>query len=291
MDRRTTPFNGRVAHVSLEGKVAAERFVEGAPAVANRATVDLFAAEQRTGAMDRQLLLGEAVRVIEDRNGSAFVFSDKDGYCGWVSACQLAPIGAFAASHAVSARQTHAYLKPDFKQTQRSLGLPMGARVHVIEQNGRWVRVGMPGSGVGEQGDLERYVPAAHLRPLTQPESDPVAVAERLLDTPYLWGGNSSFGIDCSGLVQIGCTLCGIPCPGDSDMQERALGETLPPDTPPKRGDLMFWKGHVAWIVDAETLLHANVHHMAVAYEPIAQAVDRIRAQGDGEVTRHARLT
>jgi cell wall-associated NlpC family hydrolase len=132
-------------------------------------------------------------------------------------------------------------------------------------------------------------VPKPHLRPISHPFRDPVTVAQLFFGTPYLWGGNSAFGIDCSGLVQAALLACGIACPGDSDLQA-ALGNTVPDDAPMLRGDLIFWKGHVAMVVDDQTLIHANAHHMAVAYEPIDAAIARIKAQGGGTVTGRRRL-
>jgi cell wall-associated NlpC family hydrolase len=136
------------------------------------------------------------------------------------------------------------------------------------------------------------HVPNRHLAPLDVTEADVVAVAERFLGVPYLWGGKTSLGLDCSGLVQVALTACGIPCPRDSDMQERALGAPLAPAADLdhlRRGDLLFWQGHVAIARGATTLVHANAFHMAVEIEPIAEAVRRIRAAGS-EVTSVRRL-
>jgi len=131
------------------------------------------------------------------------------------------------------------------------------------------------------------FVPKPHIRPIERPFSDPVTVAQLFFGTPYLWGGNSAFGIDCSGLVQAAFLACGIDCPGDSDMQ---MSMGAPASAPYRRGDLLLWKGHVALCVDDEVLIHANAHHMAVAYEPILRAIARIEAQGDGPVTAHRRM-
>ena len=272
-DRRTTPANARLAAAHLAGRVAAPRFVEGEPASVTAALADLLAAPG--GARDRQLLFGEAVTVYERREGWAFVQAAKDGYVGYVAEDAL---GAPARpTHRVAARATHLYPAPDMKRRERA-ALSLGARVVVTGVSGRFAET--PGG----------FVPSCHLAPLDAPEADPVAVAARILGTPYLWGGNSAFGIDCSGLVQIACTACGIACPGDSDIQEAALGVPLAEDAPLRRGDLLFWKGHVAWLADAETLLHANARDMAVAFEPLGAAIARIEAQGDGPVTSRRRL-
>jgi cell wall-associated NlpC family hydrolase len=131
------------------------------------------------------------------------------------------------------------------------------------------------------------YVPLVHVAPIAALETDFVAVAERFLRTPYLWGGKSSLGIDCSGLVQVALGACGIACPRDTDMQEKALGSALalPPDLAQlRRGDLIFWKGHVAIVRDAATVVHANGHAMAVSFERSAPAIERISGES-GEVT------
>ncbi|ANT61519.1 NLP/P60 hydrolase [Salipiger sp. CCB-MM3] len=274
MDPRLTPSNGRVAAAHLQGEVEAQHFTEGAPASVSAPVTDLL----RTpgGARDRQLVYGAALIVYERYEGWAFGQAQADGYVGFVSEEALGPVTT--PTHRVATRATHAYLEPNMKTPDQAF-LSLGAQLQVSGEEGRFLKT--------EAG----FVPAGHLLPLARPEPDPVAVSERLLGTPYLWGGNSAMGIDCSGLVQAGLRACDMACPGDSDMQEKGLGETLAPGTPPKRGDLLFWKGHVAWVADPDTLLHANAYHMAVAFEPLAEAVARIEAQGDGPVTRHARLT
>ena len=185
--------------------------------------------------------------------------------------------------------RTYAKTIPDFKAYEDILDLSFGSLLSVTGQEGRWSEVALrlvenPDKGLGF------FVPTCHLRSVQELESDPVKVAELFLGTPYLWGGNSAFGIDCSGLIQVACEACDIRCPGDSDMQEAELGRLLTEDEPLQRGDLLFWKGHVAMVVDSERLIHANAHHMAVAYEGINDAIARIERQGDGPVTSRKRL-
>lgn len=267
-DRRRLPANGRVALESLRGRVEAERFVAGEPATVRRPVVDLCAAPG--GPRDRQLLYGEGVRVLEEADGHAFVVADKDGYCGHVDRAALgAPA---AATHWVSAAATHLYAAADIKSPDRMM-LSLGARLAIR----------------GEAGDfLETreglFVPRRHVSPVGMWAADPVAVAERLLGTPYLWGGNSRSGIDCSGLVQAALVACGRDCPGDSDMQQVETGAALPPGAALRRGDLVFWKGHVALAAGPGRIIHANAHDMAVAFEDLGAAVARIAAQGGGPV-------
>ncbi|MCB4457161.1 C40 family peptidase [Leisingera sp. McT4-56] len=271
-DRRRTPMNDRVAAAHLADAPAGLERVEGAAARIGVAVADLLRAPN--GARDRQLVYGEPVTVYEDRDGWAFVQAAKDSYAGYVPSAALTQ--PFEATHWVSAAATHAYSADDFRSPETH-ALSHGSRVQVLGGEGRFADTNLG------------FIPARHLSPLGDHANDPVAVAELFLGTPYLWGGNSSFGIDCSGLVQAALLACGTPCPGDSDMQEAELGQPAPAGDY-RRGDLLFWKGHVALVRDAETLIHANAHDMAVAIEPIADAIARIAAQGDGPVTAHKRL-
>ena len=271
MDRRLTPFSGRVAHASLEGQVSAP-LTEGEAARVVVPIADLRAAPG--GARDRQLLLGDGVTVIDRDRGHAFVRADKDGYCGWVAEDALGH--GPEPTHWVVAPATHLYEEP-LVQARETTSVSLGSRVAVTGSWGAWAST--------PQG----YVPVVHLRPLGQWAPDPVQVAESLLGTPYLWGGNSRFGIDCSGLVQVALHAAGKPCPGDSDMQ-MALGRALGPDERLQRGDLVFWKGHVAMVVNADVLIHANGHTMSVSYEGIRDAVARISAGGGGLVQARQRV-
>jgi cell wall-associated NlpC family hydrolase len=155
--------------------------------------------------------------------------------------------------------------------------LPLGATIAVAREDEPFAITATGG-----------YIPKRHLTPLTANESDFVAVAERFLNVPYLWGGKSAAGIDCSGLVQVALHACGITCPRDSDMQEKALGKSVSL-AGLQNGDLIFWKGHVAFALGRNSLLHANAFHMAVAVEPVGEALARIAAAGS-QVTSVRRL-
>ena len=272
-DRRLTPANGRVAAAELRGTVTAERYVAGEWARVRAPLADLLAAPG--GGRDRQLAKGERFEVLERRDGYAFGRCARDGYVGYLAEAELGPDAA--PTHRVAAPATHLYPAPDLK-TRELCALSIGAFLNIRAEHGRFAET-----------DGGQFVPTAHIRPVAAPEPDPVAVAERLLGSPYLWGGNGHGGLDCSALVQIACLACAIPCPGDSDLQETQLGTALAADAPLRRGDLVFWRGHVGWITAPGTLLHANAHHMAVAREPLDTAAARIETAGGGAITRRRR--
>lgn len=274
-DPRQWAANARVAHESLRGQVDGQRLVVGEPCRIGVALADLR--DGPAGRRERQLQYGAQFLVLERTGGMAFGFARHDGYVGYLPEADL---GADQpASHWVSAPASHLYAAPDIKRPE-VVALSLGARLCVVaEVNERFV-----------QTDQGLYALRPHLSPLGQWAADPVAVALEFVGTPYLWAGNSRNGIDCSGLVQAAHLACGIACPGDSDQQQAALGAALPEAEPLRRGDLLFWAGHVALCISGTDLVHAAGYFMQVRIEPIATVVARNIALGAGPVTGRRRL-
>jgi len=271
LDRRLNAFRSDLADSKLEGKVEAARFVEARPAVIAVPVADLHVAPARDAGIDTQFLLGETVRVFDVAKGWAWVQGERDSYVGYMPGSSLSFELEPAPTHRVTALRSYVFPEPELKKPPLA-SLSMGSLVTIAgEEVRRGTRYAMLPDGSA--------MPAVHVAPLGEIAPDYVAVAERFLNTPYLWAGASGFGIDCSGLVQLAMSMAGRKVLRDTDMQEASIGEVL--DTGGnysslRRGDLVFWRGHVGIMTDADNLLHANGSTMTVALEPLSAAIDRI---------------
>ncbi len=277
LDRRVTPARPDLAAEHLRGRVEARRFVEGRRMMVRQPSAPLRVRPRPDAPLGSEALYGETCTIYEtDEEGWSWGQLETDGYVGYLPANALAPLGLMP-THRVAALRTFVYPAASIKPPPVA-ALSMGSLVHRIDQAGLFVAI--------ESG----FVWADHLVPVEARAPDFVEVAARFLHTPYLWGGRTSLGIDCSGLVQLALAEAGVPVPRDSDMIEGAFGRKLRFDQDDlRRGDLVFWKGHVGIMTDAATLLHANGHHMLVVVEPLETACARILAAGAGEVSSVSR--
>ncbi|WP_027487726.1 C40 family peptidase [Allorhizobium undicola] len=276
LDRRLNAFRPDLAECALEGLVEAKQFTAGTAARMAAPVTPLRRRPDRDAGIDTEILMGEAVTVLDRADGWAWVKAASDGYVGYVpeatiSAAPLAaaPLAAESApTHILAVPRSFLYTGPDLR-FPNSTAISMGSRFAVVgEAETRGTRYFALSDG--------SFVIAAHCQPVDQPvETDFVALAARFLETPYLWGGRSGFGIDCSGLVQLCLLMTGKHAPRDTDMQYASLGEPIAREAL-CRGDLVFWKGHVAIMEDEDTILHANGHTMTVAREGFEDAVSRI---------------
>jgi Bacterial dipeptidyl-peptidase Sh3 domain/NlpC/P60 family len=270
-DPRLTPARPDLAAIHLKGRLEAARFVEGVV----REVVDPQAPLRRMPApdavLDTEALRGERVAVYEVTDeGWSWCQLESDDYVGWMPTGALGPPGP-PATHKVTAMRTLVFPGPSIKLPPiESLSLECRIAIaRVVDALAMTVAGG--------------WVPARHLAPSDATEGDYVAIAERFIGVPYLWGGKTSFGIDCSGLVQLALAAAGVACPRDSDMQEESVGRPIAPVADfsnLRRGDLVFWKDHVAIVRDPTSLVHANAFHMAVAVEPLFDAINRIKLAG-----------
>lgn len=278
LDPRLNAYRPDVADARLAGQVVAERFVEGSRMQVIEPVIPVHKAPRFDAMQISQALLGETVRVFAEQEGWAFVQLETDGYVGYVSGNALSHM-IMLPTHRVAVPSTPLYTAPDLKSQPVQFAY-LNSAVTVKADDGKYSRL--------SDG---RFVWSGHLKPIGEHAADFVAVAEQFIHVPYYWGGKSVQGLDCSGLVQLSLEAAGKPVLRDSDMQERSLGVVI--DAADlgnlRRGDLVFWSGHVGIMTDARTLLHANGHHMLTVKEPIGEAVDRI-ARSYGHITSIKRL-
>ncbi len=274
-DPRLNAYRPDLADVSLEGRVAAARFVAGRPAQVRRGVAALRRRPGPDAPLDSQLLSGEAVTVFDEANGWAWVQNRTDGYVGYVESAVLGT-EIVTPTHSVQALRSYLFPGPDLKLPPRD-ALTMTGRVAVTGTQGAYSQVAF--------GGQEGWVYSRHLAPDGETAPDFVATALQFLGVPYLWGGKESGGLDCSGLVQVALARAGIPCPRDSNMQAESLGAAVdwePGRTGLQRGDLISFPGHCAIALDAVEVVNANAHAMMVSIEPLAELVARVKQESGG---------
>ncbi len=265
LDNRLHAYRPDLADVKLRGRTDAKKFVEGVTMEVVVPVAAIHREASSTSMQSTQALFGEKLTAFEITDSWIWCQLERDSYVGYIAKSSVSN-DLTKPTHRVSVPSTFLYPVPDIK-SQTPVNLPMNARLQILASEEKFSRL--------SNGN---YVFAKHVRPLEEFESDFVNVAEKFLDVPYYWGGKTAQGLDCSGLVQTSLEVCGISSPRDTDMQETQLGQNLLINDLDglRRGDLVFWKGHVGIMLDQKILLHANGYHMMTVKEPLAEAVARI---------------
>jgi hypothetical protein len=265
LDPRRNAYREDLAAAVLQDIVRAPRYSEGELRQVSAPQAQLRVGPRFDAPLATEALSGELVTVYEERGGWGWAQSHSDGYVGYVPLDCLTTM-VEDTTHRVNARATFVYPAPDIKHPPL-MRLSFGAEVIASDRDARFFELSRGG-----------YVFAQHLAPQDELAKDFVRVAERLVGAPYLWGGRTSNGLDCSALTQLSLQAGGFACPRDSDMQEAEVGQAVANITPDaiRRGDLIFWKGHVALALSGEWLIHASGHHMEAVIEPIRRALERI---------------
>jgi cell wall-associated NlpC family hydrolase len=272
-DPRRHAYRAGLAAESLRGLVEAPRYVEGVRRQVEAPALPLRREPRFDAILDSEALFGEALTVFEESEGWAWVQLCRDAYVGYMPSEGLT-YAVITPTHRVAALRTYLYASPDIKKPPLAL-LSLNALLSVAGEEGRFLALNSGG-----------FVIAEHLRKLDEPARDFVDVALGFRGTPYLWGGRTSLGVDCSGLVQLASEAAGLPCPRDTDMQANEVGRPLDwrGGGTLARGDLVFWDGHVGIMTSGQDLVHASAYQMMVVEEPLAEARARIGAAKGGDI-------
>ncbi|PHZ86653.1 NlpC/P60 family protein [Paremcibacter congregatus] len=268
LDPRLTPARADLAAAFLKGRVTAKRFCEGTRYQLIDGLTNLYGAPDANTPLQTQLLYGEYFTVYDIKDGWAWGQAEKDSYVGYCRADALSP-DLHPGTHYVTNLSSHIYSEPNPKSP--AVGqVYMMSNVAVINE--------IPQRGFVQLAD-GNWIFAPHIS--KDYGVDPLSEALKFLYAPYLWGGKSSIGIDCSGLIQLAFAATGVFLPRDSDLQAEMIGTTLDDDAVPQRGDIAFFPGHVGFMLDDMHLLHANAHHMRVSIDPLRDVIDIVSFQTD----------
>jgi cell wall-associated NlpC family hydrolase len=279
IDPRLHPYRDDLAAESLRGRVEAPAYAEGRPMQVAAGYADLRRRPDDGAPLDSQLLFGEEVLVFAEADGWAWVQNKTDRYVGYAR-CEALSDEVHTPTHVVSALRTFVFPEPDLKAPPLH-ALSMASNITLTQRDGAYCRIATGG-----------WIYARHLVPLDDLEPDYVATAQTFIGVPYLWGGRSSLGLDCSALIQLALARAGVVALRDSDQQGETLGDPLdwvPSETRARRGDLLFSPGHVAIVYDEDRVLNANAHAMAVSIEPWRDLEARVIAESGGGFTGRRR--
>ncbi|CAN5249998.1 C40 family peptidase [soil metagenome] len=260
LDKRVHAARGDLADVSLAGVLFSAHYARAIEMSCVVAGAMVHEAGAAASVCVTQLLRGESFHVLDVTAEWAWGFCGHDGYVGYVRREALDKREIL--DHRVTALSAPVFAAPDIKSHILDFW-PAGARF----------------AGLREDDFLtcaEGYVHHRHASPLDRLQSDWVAIAEEYLGQPYVWGGRGYGGLDCSGLVQVALGRCGMPIPRDTDLQREGIGNPIAEGDMLRRGDLVFFPGHVGIMADGERLLHANAFWMATVIEPMADVVARL---------------
>ncbi len=277
LDPRRNAYRDDLAAIELEGKVQADRFIEGEKRRVNEGVAPVRHLPGHDQPLDTEALFGEEFTLYDFREGWAWGQLSNDGYVGYLPVAALGLPGT-ASTHRVTALRTYIFPEPNIKRPP----------LHLVTMNARLVVEKIEDGFAALTGG--GFVPACHISESGEHAPDFVSVAEQYRGAPYFWGGRTSIGIDCSGLVQMALEAAGHACPRDTDMQMAEFGAPVSMERMIRRGDLVFWQGHVGIMQDATNLLHANAHHMMCESEPLQEAVSRISTNGGGNILDIRRL-